>query len=368
MTFEVLSAQGADIERWHDVLERFPPHLRDLHYLPEYGLIYQDSYGYEPMLAVWEEDGIMGIHAFLRRPLKDLAFLAGEGARAFFDIATPYGFGGPLLSREETEASSECLRNFDVAFRRWCVDEHLASEFACLHPVLGNHAAVAAAGTAALNPAKEVVVLDLQAPDETLWGEVSRGTRSSIQLARREGVVVERVEADEQALRAFNRLYVDTMKRRGAAGRWFFPDSYFSDCIRWLGPQRSALFFARCEGEIAAAFLLLNDGHTAYYHFGGSDERWLGRRPNNLLMFETMQWAKRQGLSRYHLGGGVTASGNDSLLRFKSSVGGRRAVLYTYCRILNEDVYRVLCELKLRHEERVAQAVADPDYFPFYRR
>lgn len=369
MTFRVLHADGPDRERWHEVLARFPTRLRDLHYLPEYGLIYRDSYGHQPMLAVCERDGVTAIHAFVRRPLGSLPFLAEAGAQpAYADVATPYGFGGPLLSRDDAPGGSECLRNLDAAFKAWCRDERLASEFSCLHPVLGNYAAVAAAGVVAPAPAKEVVIIDLLVRDEALWAAVSRGTRSSIQRARREGVSVEQVEPDEDALAIFHALYVATMRRRGAAARWFFPGSYFGDCIQRLGRQRSALFFARCDGEVAAAYLLLNDAETAYYHFGASDERWLERRPNNLLMYETLQWAKRQGLSRYHLGGGVSASGNDSLLRFKSSFGGRRALLYTYCRVLNDDVYRVLCDLKRRHEERVSQVITDPDFFPFYRR
>ena len=64
----------------------------------------------------------------------------------------------------------------------------------------------------------------------------------------------------------------------------------------------------------------------------------------------------------------VTAGGNDSLLRFKSSFDGCRAVLYTYCRVLNEDVYRLLCERERSHEERNGQPIADFDYFPFDRR
>jgi hypothetical protein len=369
MSFRILGADGTDRERWHEVLERFPAHRRDLHYLPEYGLIYRDCYGHEPQLAVYEQARCTAIHAFLRRPLAALPFLAQAAqAGAFADIATPYGFGGPLLSNEDAPGATDCLAGLDASFRRWCAEARLASEFACLHPVLGNHTAVAAAGIVPLNRAKEVVVIDLQPPDDALWAGVSRGTRSSIQRARRSGVSVEQVAADADALEAFRTLYVATMKRRSAAARWYFPDSYFSDCVRRLGPDMSALFFARCEGTVAAAYLLLSHGTTAYYHFGGSDERWLERRPNNLLMYETLRWARQKGFAQYHLGGGVTASENDSLLRFKSSFGGRRALLYTYCRVLNEDVYRLLCEYKRGYEARSGQPVADPDYFPFYRR
>lgn len=369
MTFRVLRADEPDRSRWNEILSRLPGSLRDLHYLPEYGLIYRDTYGYEPMLAVLERDATVVAHAFVRRPLNALPFLVhAASGEAFYDIATPYGFGGPLVTGASGADAVALLRRFDAAFREWCGSERLAAEFSCLHPVLGNHDLIAASGIVRPQPTKEVLIIDLDAAEASLWAAISRGTRSSIQRARREGVTVERVDPDAAALEVFGRLYVQTMRRREAAPRWFFPPEYFPSCVSRLGPERSALFFARCEDEVAAAYLLLNDERTAYYHFGASDARWLDRRPNNLLMYETLLWAKRRGLSTYHLGGGVTAAENDSLLRFKSSYGGRRAVLYTSCRVLDEGVYRRLCERKTRHESLTAEPVADPDYFPLYRR
>jgi len=367
MSFRVLSAQGADVDAWRALLARLPPHRRDLHYLPEYGLVYADTYGYEPLLAVWEREDELVLHAFVRRALDALPCIATSNAHErYTDAATPYGYGGPLVG-DETSAG-RTLRAFDAAYRNWCSTERIAAEFVCLHPLLANHEPLIACGVAAARATKEVVVIDLSLPEDALWSQVSRGTRSSIQRARREGVVIEQVEPDDAALATFRGLYVETMRRRGAAARWFFPETYFSACVHRLGTRGSALFFARCEGEVAAAYLILNDTHTAYYHFGASEARWLALRPNNLLMYETVLWAKRRGLVRYHLGGGVSSGETDSLLRFKSSFGGSRALLYTYGRVLNEDVYRHLCALKVEHERSAREPIADPDYFPLYRR
>lgn len=369
MSFRVLRSDGADGQAWRDLLSRYPAHLRDLHYTPDYGCVYRDTYGHEPMLAVLERDGAMVVHAFVRRSLDDLPFVADAGARGrYADIATPYGFGGPLASNPERAESAALLRDFDAQFRRWCVGQNIPAEFVCLHPVLGNADAVDAIGIVAPEAAKAVVVVDLSVPVEQLWAGVSRGTRSSIQRARREGVVVTRVEPDAAALDAFQRLYLDTMARVGAAQRWRFPDTYFRACVERLGASGSALFFARRGAELAAAYLLIHDRRTAYYHFGASDERWLALRPNNLLMYETLLWAKASGCLHYHLGGGVSADENDSLLRFKSSFGGRRALLYTYGRVLNAAVYRELCDLKRRHEARTGVQAPAADYFPLYRR
>lgn len=369
MSFRVLQADGPDADAWMEVVHRYPTHLRDVHYTPGYGRIYEHTYGQRPMLAVMERDGNIVMHAFVRRALDDLAFLTqAKATRRYEDIATPYGFGGPLLAHPEREGSAQLLRDFDAHLRAWGVAEGLPAEFVCLHPLLGNAEAVQASGIADPVPTKEVVVIDLSPSIEQLWSAVSRGTRSSIQRARREGVEVGRVAPDRAALEVFQRLYLATMARVGAAQRWLFPDAYFRECVEQLGEEGSALFFARLGDEVAAAYLLIYDERTAYYHFGASDERWLALRPNNLLMYETMLWAKGRGCARYHLGGGVSSDENDSLLRFKSSFGGGRTPLYTYGRILNADVYRELCDLKRSHEARSGAAAASADYFPLYRR
>lgn len=369
MSFRVLRAEGTDEELWLAVLDRYAKAQRDLHYTPAYGRIYRDTYGHVPMLAVAERAGLAVMHAFVRRPLDDLPFVQEAGlAGRYADVATPYGFGGPLLSDPHDPAGIELLREFDAGWRDWCAAERIPAEFVCLHPVLGNAHVLSASGIADTVAAKEVVVVDLTVPEDGLWARVSRGTRSSIQRARREGVSVEQVEADRPALDAFQRLYLATMSRVGAATRWLFPDSYFKACAAQLGPDGCALFFARCDGELAAAYLLVLDGQTAYYHFGASEARWLALRPNNLLMYETLLWAKRRGCVRYHLGGGVTSDGNDSLLRFKSAFGGGRALLYTYGRVLNDAAYGELCALKQDHERRHGIVPTAPDYFPLYRR
>jgi len=369
MTFRILRAEGTDARLWEAVLGRLPAHLRDLHYAPQYGRIYRDVYGHEPLLALYEHGAQLVVHAFVRRSLGALPFLAETGNREdYTDIATPYGFGGALVAQPAAADARNALVAFDRHFRSWCADQRIASEFVCLHPLLGNHELIARSGIATPNAEKAVVVIDLRVDEAALWSAVSRGARSSILHARRSDVSIAEVALDEPALARFHELYLDTMRRRNAHPRWHFPDSYFSACAKHLGTQGSALLVAFCEGEWASAYFLINDTRTAYYHFGASAGRWLDRRPNNLLMYESILWAKRRGMERYHLGGGVTSAENDSLLRFKSSFGGSKTALYTYGRVLAEEPYRQLCTLKRAYEERTASSIANPEYFPLYRR
>ena len=99
MGFEVLSAEGESSRRWTALVNNLPVQRRDIHFLPEYGRIYRDSYGYEPLLAVYSHSDQYIIQPLVRRPLGGLPFLAGAtDAAAYWDIANPYGYGGPVSS------------------------------------------------------------------------------------------------------------------------------------------------------------------------------------------------------------------------------------------------------------------------------
>lgn len=369
MNFRVLTAEGEHRKQWSGLVHRLPAERRDLHFLPEYGLIYRDAYGQEPMLACLEDAGNFVIQPFVKRDLNQLPFLLEPGiTEPYFDIANAYGYGGPLCLDPGASASSALLARFNDEFSAWCASQHIASEFCCPHPLLHNHQLVAGWPHVMALPKKPVAYLDLTLAEEELWRAVNRGHRSSIQRARKAGVRVERVAANAANLTEFERLYAGTMDRHRAASRWYFPANYFRSCVERLGSDRTSLFFARSEDKVASAHLLLHDFGIAYYHFGGSDDAFFPVRPNNLLLYESALWAKRTAHRVYHLGGGVTSGSADSLLRFKSGFGGSTVTLYTYGRVHDQATYDRLCELKLAHERATRDTAATDDYFPLYRR
>jgi len=268
----------------------------------------------------------------------------------------------------DSESQGKALfQDFDPRFKEYCLRKRIASEFVSLHPLLGNRKYIPDDSTLRPCRQKEVVFLDLSLSTDEIWLEINRGHRSSINKARKNGVRIEKVEPTAENLETFKKLYYQTMKRTRAAEKWYFPQEYFSHCFECLGKDRASLFLAFVDDMPASAYLVLHAFSTAYYHFGGSDEQYYEHRPNNLLMFETALWAKRAGFSRYHLGGGVTSSPEDSLFRFKSGFSKSAATLYTYQRVHDEEIYNYLCQLKKQYEVSINDE-NQSDYFPLYRR
>jgi hypothetical protein len=347
---------------------RLPAADRDIHFLPQYGLLYRETYGYEPFLAFYGDEDYFVIQPFIKRVLNELPFLKDQHVtKEYYDVTNPYGYGGPL-SNTNSIRLDELLSKFQKHLFDYFCQQQFASEFTSCHPLIGNHILAIRAGVSGVSLQKTVVYIDLALDESEFWGRINRGHRSSIQKAKNSGVRIAKIEPDPKAFATFNALYYRTMKRNDAAERWFFPEDYFSNCSKLLGSERASLFFAYVGDQVASAYLLMHDFSTAYYHFGGSDDKYFDFRPNNLLMYETALWAKGNGYTKYHLGGGVTSSPADSLFTFKHRFSGRTAELYTYCRVLHDPTYAELCSYKIAHEQQTLGHVLSSDYFPAYRR
>ncbi len=278
------------------------------------------------------------LQSFVRRPLGNLPFLYEQRIEEpYCDIANAYGYGGPVGIGDDA-ALGVLAGEFERAFSEYLEGEGIASEFCSLHPLLIEHQlTLLRSGSIVPEYAKDVVVVDTSVSEEALFAGTSRGVRAKVNKARRHGVHVEKVEPSAANLAKFNRLYVATMDRKQAEARWYFPESYFHDCIAELGPNRTSLFCAFVGEEIAAAYVLMHDYATAYYRFGAADERFFDLRPNDILMAETARWAGKQGYRRI-IRWRRDGAARDDLLRFKGSFGRGRAPLFTYVRVHNEGI------------------------------
>lgn len=365
MIFKILDTSDKNIAIWHSLLTKIPDTQKDVHFLPEYGKIYEKTYGHKFQLAVYESREGMVLQPFSIRPLNDLPFLKDQHVtKPYFDTGVSYGYGGPVFASDKPHS---IFPKFQKCFHKYCIKEGIASEFTIVHPFLNGVEVLNQRGVE-LTKRKEVVFVDLSKSEEVLWQELKKNNRNSINKAKRSGVVAEKVDTNEENFAVFEELYFRTMARRGVEDRWLFPKDYFRNCTKYLGEKRTSLFFARVGALVVAADFLMHDFEIAYYHFAGSDENYFKLCPNNLLLWEAILWTKQHGFKTCHLGGGVSSKEDDSLLRFKSTFSPRRKPLYTYDRVHNKVKYQELCALKKEHERLTLGKEIDSGYFPLYRR
>jgi hypothetical protein len=335
LSFQLWTADSAAwLAHWSAWPEREP------HAHPAYARLYEDA-GTRALCAAWSSDRGSVLYPFL---LRDLRPLGAEAA----DVITPYGYGGPFFWGEDRNAVAD---EFWAGFAEWARAAHVVSEFVRfslfedeLLPYPGDR------------EQKLVnVVRDLEPDPDELWMDVERKVRKNVKKARRSGV---RVEFDDTGARLddFLRLYLDTLARREAPERYGFSREFF-ERIRDELPGLFVYVHALHGDEVVSSELVLLSERSAYSFLGGTNPDAFQLRPNDLLKYELILWAKAAGKSRFVLGGGYQEG--DGIFRYKRSFAPRGLVpFFAGRRILEPDLY---AELSRRH------GGDDAAFFPAYR-
>jgi len=333
----------------------------DVYFLPQYARVYErKGDGKAHCFAYHSKDGMI-LYPFLLRRINDLGEFADS--EACWDIATPYGYGGPLWQLAG-EGSVESLgAGFLKAFHAYCIEHRIVSEFVRLHPLLENGRILAKAN---ITRRHQTVCLDLDMPESEIWRGIRKGHKSSIKKGLQLQVRVIRDEDLEHVEQFFN-LYNDTMKRRGAAPGYFFPLSFFTDTLTMLS-QHASLFVALHGERIATAAIFLHYDKYIHYHFSGSDASLGHLCANHVLIHDVAMWARERGASLFHLGGGLQP--DDGLYLFKSGFSNKRATFCTYECIHDRAQYEQLVSKLESHTEHMGEDPSDlkeDGFFPQYR-
>lgn len=290
----------------------------------------------------------MLLYPYLKRSIPD---------SDYFDIATPYGYGGPVFLGLWSQEEVLEVRDLFVAA---CKEANIITETIRFHPLLEN-AEQASAWVDVCRPVQPTTAVNLRRPLDHILAEIGKMTKRNIKKAERDGVTIRKAGFEE--LDTFIALYWETMDKRHAEERYYFDRSYFTPFF--LSDRIDAEFlFAEREGEVIGACFVLYSPKYAHYHLGASSRANLAYRPNHLLFREMILEAHRRGKDFLHYGGGATASPDDSLLLFKKSfTGNQESTFYLGQSIIDPAGYEQIC-LEFAHRYSGTEAST---WFPLYR-
>ena len=159
--------------------------------------------------------------------------------------------------------------------------------------------------------------------------KVSNAFRSStyrnICKAQKVGVTVN-LEHSSAAMAAFYRLHCGTRRRHGLPPQ---PWAFFENILKYVvAAGKGFVAVAKHLGKIIAAAVFIHFRNGAIFKFGASDRNHHNHRPNNLLMWQAIDWYCGNGFRDLHLG--RTEPENQGLLQFKDGWGAAKAEMYYY--------------------------------------
>lgn len=292
-------------EQWDAAVRSFRSY--DVYWLSGYVKAFQLHGDGEPLLFFYEDAQIRGINAVMKRDIALDPHFAGKlEPGTFFDLSTPYGYGGWIL---EGEGSEELFS----AYQRWCVKNRIVCEFVRFHPMLDNAAAVGDAYT--VIPLGKTVAMDLRSP-EVIWANIISKNRNMIRKAQKNGIRIYNGRYP-QIFETFRGIYESTMDKDNATAYYYFSREFYDSICQDLAAN-AQVFYAVLEGKVIAASIMLSANGWMNYHLSGSLREYAHLAPSNLLLYEAALWGSANGCRWLHMGGGV-GSREDSLFKFKRS-------------------------------------------------
>ncbi|MFH0749319.1 MAG: peptidoglycan bridge formation glycyltransferase FemA/FemB family protein [Candidatus Gottesmanbacteria bacterium] len=149
---------------------------------------------------------------------------------------------------------------------------------------------------------KYTFVLDLTKSEEELLKTMHNKTRYNIKVAEKHGVVVKE-DNSKEAFDTYLKLNEDTLQRQG-----FYAHNKTYHETMWRNLSKSGiakLWTASYQGTILATWILFVFEDTIYYPYGASSRVHREVMAPNLLLWEIVQWGKKNGYKKFDLWGAM---------------------------------------------------------------
>jgi hypothetical protein len=332
----------------------------DVYHLPEYFYIEAKRTKTIPE-AIFINEGAKTLFVpYLLRNCDDI-FTEYLTTDDIFDIISPYGYTGILLS-EEAASEPDFIQSALEQLKAVLSAKNVCSAFLRMHPILNQN-------IQEFFPADicqvmgETVSINLENSPEKLWQETRSQHRNKINQAKRLGITVRFVPYDDY-LEEFISIYTETMNRIGATSIYYF-DSQYYDGLRSLG-DKLHLCIVEWENQVICASLFFEVSGIVQYHLSGTRTEFLKQSPNIFLLDYVRHWAKERGNQFFHLGGGLGAA-KDSLHQFKSGFSKQRHNFSTLRWILDAQKYAHLVKLRAKSLNTQPEGLLESNFFPAYR-
>lgn len=280
----------------------------------------------------------------------------------YFDVITPWGYGGPVYNDSITEDDI-------VAFWKhvdgWYKDNNVITEF-IRFSLNENHKYYSGTTINTLSNVKGILFDDF----EEHWTAFNPKVRNNYRKAVKNDLkfkIFRKENITKKEIRIFNKIYESTMLRNNATSTHFYSDSHFENLIL-KNHNDFSIAIVYFDNIAISVELIIHENDTLYAFLGGTNADYFSYRPNDFLRVEVIKWAIQQKNKYYILGGGIT--NDDGLHKSKKAFfpKGEPVFFYTGRKVINEIVNEQICLITNKEKYANLDKSKPKDYFfPFYR-
>lgn len=328
-----------DAKYWNNLIKGFNKY--DIYFKCEYNTALMLHGDGEPQLIYFEDQGVKLAYVMFKNDISTLKVFHGvleEGK--YFDWTSPYGYGGPLCDGKITET---ILAKFKEELFEYCARNRIVSQFFRFHPLLQNQFVLGdVSENICLKNTVSIEVSNRENIDKNMTskcrGHVRKAEKSDIQIICDKG----------ENLDDFLEIYNITMSYRHADEYYFFEKEYFEYMIKNM-KENIIFFHAKKNGIIVSSAMFMYNDTYVHYHLSGTRTEYRKYDPVNLLLKTVAYWANENGISEFHLGGGIEA--DDTLYAFKKSFCPQGVKEFYIGRtIFSQNAFNELIELRKKSD------------------
>ncbi|WP_434687519.1 GNAT family N-acetyltransferase [Hungatella sp. SB206] len=338
-------------EKWNKTVHSFTNY--DVFYLNEYvsAFMKENESNGEPVLLYYENGSDRAMNVLFKR---DIALDEHMKARLekghYFDLITPYGYGGFWGRVVDYDALNQ-------NYNEYCQSRHYVCEFVrfeLFSDYYKHYDGVVETRT-------HNVVRSLDMSIDEIWLDFKQKVRKNVKRAMKNNLKII-IENTGEDLEDFFEIYYSTMNRSNAEQEYYFSKGFYET----LNQMRDNImyFHVEYEGKIISTELVIYGSENAYSYLGGTNREYFDLRPNDFLKYEIIKWVKAKGLKNFVLGGGYGS--DDGIFQYKACLAPNGVKdFYIGRKILDKTAYDSLCEI--RKVKSNSMNLKEIGFFPEYR-
>ncbi|MBF2064058.1 MAG: peptidoglycan bridge formation glycyltransferase FemA/FemB family protein [Calothrix sp. C42_A2020_038] len=331
----------------------------DFYHLPDYFRLEASRSNTIPESIIFRDGNKIFFAPYLLRDCNDICNKVTD----FFDIVSPYGYPGILLSDSALKAP-DFVKRAIMEFKYSLKEKGVCSAFFRLHPII-NEKIIDVFPPNTFTNNGETVSIDLTLSEAQLWNHTKPDRRNKINKCKKNGLTARMVNLLDY-IDDFIDIYEETMQRVGAIDVYYdFNQQYCVNLKKILGDKLHLCIVENRE-EILSAGLYAEYNGIVQALFGGTKTEYLKLSPSSLETNFVTLWAKERGNKLLHLGGGLGGTKN-SLYEFKSGFSRMRHNFFTLRLIIDEEKYFYLASLKAKALNITVEKLLESQFFPAYR-
>ncbi len=331
--FRVLTE--SESSEWNSIVKDFSEW--DIYYLFNYIKSLEIHGDGSPVLFYYKSNNCRICYPMHVNDVSDCTFFKGSLERnKFWDLSSPYGYGGPLV---EGRCDKLEIGNFQNYFLEYCSQNNIISQFIRFHPLYQNQ--IYLGSKSDTMQLKETITIHTEDRESILKNMHSKN-RNMIKKAQKSGCVILHDSID--CMDDFIRIYEKTMDNLNADEYYYFRREYY-DYLKNNMSNNIKLFRCEREGQIISAAIFFYNNQFMHYHLSGTLSEARQYAPTNLMIYEAAMWANEHGIKELHLGGGNLPE--DSLFSFKKKMNKNgRLPFYIGRTIIDKKGYQKLLEIR----------------------